>query len=267
MLRLKLKLAIRNLLKNKLYSSLIIGGFAIGFTACILIALFYSVEYNVDKHFANYKNIYRLYDVQKNENVLDYKLNSVLSENYPDVKETCAMNYLPNFTMTLKDPETKKYTQVSHSIYTSNSFFDIFSVEIVASQSDKPFAGSNSAVISESVAERLFGDNNPLGQTIEEGSLVVTVTAIIKDLPENSSFKAEFLLNIENKDYQIPRGTINGVPIYSTEHFLLLENDVVPVRFAANLNSTIDQYNSTTDSLALQNLSDNLFIHTSVKPR
>ncbi|HPE58645.1 MAG TPA: ABC transporter permease, partial [Bacteroidales bacterium] len=256
MIRFKIKLALRNLFKNKLYSSLIIGGFAIGFTACILIALFYSAEHNVDKHFANYKNIYRLYDAKRNECVLDYKINSVLSENYADVKETCPVNYLSKFKMTLKDPETKNYTQVSQSIYTSNSFFDIFSVGIVANQSEKPFADVNSAVISESVAKRLFGDLDPLGRTIKEGSDEVTVTAVIKDLPENSSFKAEYLLNIENKDYQIPRGAVNGVRIFPTEHFVLLKNDVDPVQFAAKLNSTIGQYNSTTDSLAVQNLSD-----------
>jgi len=256
MIRFKLKLAIRNLLKNKLYSSLIIGGFALGFTTCILIALFYSAEHNVDKHFANHKNIYRLYDAKQNESMLDYKLSSVLSENYPDVKEACAMNYLANFTMTLKDPETDKYTRVSHSIYTSNSFFDIFSVEILASQSDKPFAGANSAVITESVAKRLFGEENPLGRTIKEGTSEVTVTAIIKNLSENSSFKAEYLLNIENKDYQISRGAVNGVRIFPVEHFVLLKNDADPIQFTANLNTTIDRYNSTTDSLALQNLSD-----------
>ncbi len=94
MIQFKIKLAIRNLLKNKLYSSLIIGGFAIGFTACILIALFYNAEHNVDKHFAHYKNIFRIYDAKTNKSGLDYKINAVLSENYPDIKKPAPLDFL-----------------------------------------------------------------------------------------------------------------------------------------------------------------------------
>ena len=93
MIRFKIKLAFRNLLKNKLYSFLIIGGFAVGFTASILIGLFYSAEKNVDRHFADYKNIYRLYDAKTSKSGLDYKLNAVLSENYPDIKKTCPLGF------------------------------------------------------------------------------------------------------------------------------------------------------------------------------
>ncbi|MDD4192668.1 MAG: hypothetical protein PHI28_15140, partial [Mangrovibacterium sp.] len=63
--RLNLKLAFRNLTKNKAYSFLIIGGFAIGFAACLLIGLFYNSEHIVNNGFAQYKQIYRLYDKSK----------------------------------------------------------------------------------------------------------------------------------------------------------------------------------------------------------
>ena len=255
MIRFKIKLAIRNLLKNKLYSFLIIGGFAIGFTACILIALFYNAEHNVDKQFANYQSVFRLYDAKKHNSGLDYKLNAALTENYPDIEKACPLGF-SYYPVTLKDPETRNYTRANYIVSTNNAFFDVFSLEIVSRLEDKPFCQSNSAVISESLAKKLYGDKNPIGRTLKEQFFTATVTAVMKDLPANSSFQAELLLNIENKDFQMAQECDNGVCVYPTEHFLLLKNDVNPVQFAKKLNASIGQYNANTNSLALQNLSD-----------
>ena len=255
MIRFKIKLAFRNLLKNKLYSFLIIGGFAIGFTASILIALFYNAEHNVDKNFARYKDIYRLYDAKQNKSGLDYKLSAVLSDNYPEIKETCPME-ISIFPTTLKDSETKTFIRISNLLITSNAFFDIFSMNIESSLEDKPFSQTNSAVITEAVAKKLFGDKNPLGRTIKEDFFTAVITAVVKDLPENSSFKAELFLNSENKDFQMSQECNNGVCIYPVEHVLLLNNGVNSDELAKNLNASIHKFNTTTDSLALQRYSD-----------
>jgi putative ABC transport system permease protein len=255
MIRFKIKLAIRNLLKNKLYSSLIIGGFAIGFTACILIALYYNAEHNVNKQFANYNAVFRLYDAKMSKSGLDYNLNKVLSENYPDIEKACPLGF-SYYPVTLKDPETKNYTRANYIVSTNNNFFDVFSLEIVSSLEDKPFCQNNSAVISESLAKKLFGDKDPIGRTVKEEFYAATVTAVMKDLPTNSSFQAELLLNSENKDFQMSQECNNGVCIYPTEHFLLLKNGVNPALLAEKINTSIKQFNTTTDSLALQNLSE-----------
>ncbi|HSO86436.1 MAG TPA: ABC transporter permease [Draconibacterium sp.] len=255
MIRFKIKLAVRNLLKNKLYSFLIIGGFAIGFTASMLIALFYSAEKNVDRHFSDYKNIFRLYDAKKSKSGLDYKLNTVLSENYADIKKTCPLGF-SYYPITVKDPETKDYARIEYVISTNNSFFDVFSVKILSSLENQPICQQNSAVITESVAKKLFGDKNPLGRTISQEFFSATVTAVMEDLPKNSSFKAEMLLNSENKDYQMSQECNNGICIYPVEHVILLKNGVNPDELAENLNASIGKFNTTTDSLALQKLSD-----------
>ena len=255
MIRFKIKLAVRNLLKNKLYSFLIIGGFAIGFTASILIGLFYNAEKNVDRHFADYKNIFRLYDAKNNKSGLDYKLNPVLAENYPDIKKTCPLGF-SYYPITVKDPETKDYIRMEYVVSTNNSFFDMFSVKVLSSLEKQPFSQQNSAVITESVAKKLFGDKNPLGRTISQEFFSATVTAVMEDLPKNSSFRAEMLLNSENKDFQMAQECNNGVCIYPVEHVLLLKNGVQPDELTKNLNASIKQFNTTTDSLALQKLSD-----------
>jgi putative ABC transport system permease protein len=255
MIRFKIKLAFRNLLKNKLYSFLIIGGFAVGFTASILIGLFYNAESNVDRHYSDYKNIFRLYDAKKSKLGLDYKLNTALSENYPEIKKTCPLG-LSYFPITLKDAETKDYIRVEYVVSTNNSFFDVFSVKILSSLEGLPFSQQNSAVITQSVAKKLFGDKNPLGRTVNQEFFSATITAVMEDLPGNSSIKAELLLNSENKSFQMAQECDNGVCIYPVEHVLLLKKDADPKELAKNLNSSIPKIDTKTDSLALQKLSD-----------
>ncbi|MFV0590641.1 MAG: ABC transporter permease [Draconibacterium sp.] len=264
MIRFKIKLAIRNLLKNKLYSALIIGGFAIGFTAFILIGLYVNAEHNVDTHFPGYRNIYRVYDAKQERGTLDFELYPVFKKQYPEISDACPMEYSSNFQFIIKDAESSDYTRINYSICTTNDFFGIFSAEIIASLSDKPFRDINSAVLTESVAKRLYGDKNPLGRTIEQEFFSATVTAVIKDLPENSSFKAELLLNAENENYRFTRECNNGICIYPTEHFILLKNSVEPALFAQKLNASINGFNSNTDSLALQNVAD-IYLSTRVK--
>lgn len=254
MILFKLKLAIRNLLKNKMYSALIIGGFSIGFTAFTLISLFYNTEHNVDTGFLNYKNIYRLYDTKKNTCNLDYKLNIPLSEKYPEIVDTCPMEYSSDFKLTIKDGDTKNYTQINHLIVTDNDFFDIFSVDVVASLSDSPFNDVNSVVITEAVAKRLYGDKNPLGRTLKNDFFSGIVSAVIKDLPTNSSFKAELLLNSDNNEFQMSQNCNNGICIYPTSHFILLKNTTNVSQFTKKLNLTIKDFNTNVDKLALQPL-------------
>ena len=255
MFRFRIKLAFRNVLKNKVYSALIIGGFSIGFTACILIALFYNVEHNVDKQFPNYENIYRLYDVKNAKCGLNYNFLEPLSKDYPEILNVCPMEYSSNYRFTIKNPETNSYVWVQHIIITTNNFFDIFSVSVVASLSQFPFKDLNSAVISESTAKRFFGDENPLGKTIEEEFFTATVSAVVKDLPENSSFTAEIFLNSDNKNFQMSQECNNNVCIYPTSFFLLLKKGINSNLLSQKINSTLNEKTST-DSLALQKLSD-----------
>lgn len=92
MFLLNLKIAFRNLLKNKVYSFLIIGGFAIGLAACIMIGLFYHTETTVNKDFENHKQIYRIYDVKMNRCNLNWELFPVLISDYAAVEDACPLD-------------------------------------------------------------------------------------------------------------------------------------------------------------------------------
>ncbi|MBG0858850.1 MAG: hypothetical protein IQL11_05055, partial [Bacteroidales bacterium] len=106
MINLNLKLAFRNLLRNRVYSFLIIGGFAIGFSACILIGLFYRTETTVNHGFANHRKIYRIYDVKMNRCNLNWDLFPFLTSDYASVEDACPLDYQDRVRLAIKDVGT-----------------------------------------------------------------------------------------------------------------------------------------------------------------
>ncbi len=253
MIRFNIKLAIRSLLKNKVYSFLIIGGFSIGFAACILIGLYYHSEHRVNKDFTNYKQIFRLYDEANNSCNLDYELYPVLAENYPEIEYACPMAYIDEMEFLVKDEQAHVDTRIRHLISTNNNFFSVFTPEVVAGLSDTPFSGNESAVITESAAKRLYGNKNPIGRIINIHHIfTATITAVIKDLPQNSTFKAELLLNSDNEKFRFFQSCNNGVCKYLTDHFLLLRKDVDAAKFSGKLSETIGTYSPDVKEPALQ---------------
>jgi putative ABC transport system permease protein len=268
MFRFNLKLAIRNLIKNKVYSLLIIGGFAIGFAAVILITLFYQNETSVNKDFANHKQIYRLYDVKKNRCNLNWELFPVLTNEYSAVENACPLDYATGMPFTIKNEQAHTYTEIQHLLSTTNNFFSIFSVEITESLGAKPFEGKESVVISKAVAQKLFGTQNPLGQQVNVGNMFfATVTGIFDQLPANSSFQADVILNSENEKFRMSRTTINEMRYNPTNLFVMLQDGTNSQNFADELNISAKLKALDVDSLALQKLDDIYLSQLTVKSR
>ena len=252
----RLKLAVRNLIKDRINGALIIGGFAIGFTAFILIGLFYMAEHRVNSGFENAKNIYRIYDAKKNSLNLDYDLYPALMEEFPEIENSCPMEYSGGFAVTVKDAESDASIQVEQLVATTNRFFNMFSIHIIESLSENPFRDESSVVISQSTAKKLYGSVNPLGRELIADWFSGTITAIIKDIPNTSSFGAELILNTDNEDFRLSQACNDGKCWFTTEHFMTLNNKTNADLLAEKVNQSVHEINTNTDSLAFQNLSD-----------
>jgi putative ABC transport system permease protein len=268
MIRFNIKLAIRNLIKNKIYSFLIIGGFAIGFAAVILIGLFYHNETSVNKDFANHKQIYRIYDVKMNRCNLNWDLFPVLANDYTAVENACPLDYSTGMFFTVKNEQTHDNTEIQYLLTTTNNFFSIFSVEMEASLAGKPFQDKESFVISKSVAQKLFGSQNPLGQPINVGNYFSgSVTGIFNKLPANSSFQADIFMNSENEKFRMSSTISYGKRYNMTNLFVMLKNGSNPQNFADELNQSTTLKALDVDSLALQKLDDFYLSDLTIKSR
>jgi putative ABC transport system permease protein len=268
MIGLHLKLAYRNLLRNKVYSSLIIGGFAIGFAACILIGLFYRAETTVNHGFANHRQIFRIYDVKMNRCNLNWDLFPVIESDYAAVENACPLDYQNSEHLIIKNETTQEYAEFRHLLTTTENFFSIFSVEIDKSLSGKFFDGKESVAISVPVANSLFGTQNPIGQQVNIGNYFFgTITAVFKELPVNSSFEADVIINSENEKFRLSSTITNGKRYNPTNLFIRLKEGASGHDLANELNKSEIIKSLDVDSLALQRLDDIYLSELTVKSR
>jgi len=257
-----IKLSFRNLKRNKLYSALNISGFAVGFAVCIIIALYTYNEFTIDQCYPEYDRITRVIDAKSNNCNLDYNLNSILREKYPEVEQACPVMLLGGMDFTVKTD--KHFTRFKGMISTTNDFYKLFSIRVVKHSGNLPFEGNESAVITESLAKSLFPDEDPLGKSILIlDFLTATITAIIEDFPKNSSIQASLLLNSDNEKFRLSQFCNAGKCINPSNHFLLLKRGATLEAFTAKLNETIVAYQPDIEKINLQKLK-NIYLNPGI---
>jgi len=263
-----LVLAFRNLFKNKVYSFLIIGGFAIGFAACILIGLFYHTETTVNNDFPDHKQIYRLYDVKKNRCNINWDLYPVLLSDFATVEDACPLDYNISDLLTIKDEQTNTSAKFTHLIATTEKFFSIFSVELAESISGKPFDGKEAVSVSTTIAKSLFGAQNPLGKQVNIGNYVIgTISSVFNKLPVNSSFSADIIINSENEKFRLSTTNVNGFKYNPTNIFIKVRKGTLPGEISDELNRSVKLKALDVDSLALQGLDEIYLSELTIKSR
>lgn len=193
-----LKIAWRNLLKNKTFSLINITGLAIGMAACIVIMLFVSYEKNFDG--MHKKNLYRLCEVQKPEGMAApqnvalsmYPMATALKMEYPEVKNFVRINDGKDLGLSYKD---KNYYLQKFNLVDS-TFFQIFDFPLLAGDRSTALMKPGSMVLTKKAAEKLFGGEDPMGKTVMRYSgdtLALTVTGVM-EVPANSHLQFEALI-------------------------------------------------------------------------
>ena len=192
----------RNLMKNKFYSAINVVGLAIGITACILIMRYVQSELSYDKFFEKSDRIYRvnLFYGTNNENrnlpVSSPPLARVMQDEIPEVEEAVRVSYYNQPVIRFKDnvfSETKWY-------FVDANFFNVFSASFIYGDPNEALVQPYTVVLTETTAQRYFGNKNPLGQTLSwiDGHDYI-VTGVIKNYPENSDMKPDFLASIKSE--------------------------------------------------------------------
>jgi putative ABC transport system permease protein len=210
------KVAIRNLRSNKLLSFVNIAGLAIGLACVMLIMLFVKDEWSFDKFHKNGQDIYRL--VQTSTDTVGNERRSgnsgmphgpVFAAEVPEIEDYCRIK---GWDMTTKKG---KEGVMSTVLFADPSVFKIFTFDIVKGNETAMLKGRNSVVMTEKAAKKYFGNENPLGKTVEievdEGFDLFLVTGVVKAMPLNSSLQFDMLIPF---DRQIP-GNISAAEMNS----------------------------------------------------
>jgi putative ABC transport system permease protein len=200
MFRNYFKIAWRNLWKNKVYAFINIAGLAIGMAACIVILLFVFYENSFDRFHS--KNIYRLNEVQKFPGMVAsqkvalsmFPMGPTLQQEFPEIRNFTRIRWDTKVELTYRD--TRLFLPQVFSVDTS--FLHIFDFLLLKGDRATALEQPNSAVLTESTARKLFGNEDPMGKTITHYGSDTTsfkVTGIAADVPENSQLQFDALFS------------------------------------------------------------------------
>ena len=188
-----LKLYFRNLFRHKVFSVITIGSFAVSLAVVVVLASFLASEFGYDKHIADADRIYR---VAGPNNVAGIREEAcqLLLDKLPEIES--ATNYMFSGEPVVFGESTVN----ARVIHSDEGLFSVFPIRFISGNPEGIFENRQNVVITESLASRVFGDEDPLGRQINISHREdVTVAGIISDFPEKSTLKGDIICHTDLK--------------------------------------------------------------------
>ncbi len=209
MIKSFITIALRILWRNKITSFVNIFSLSVGITSFIFIMLYVHHETSYDKFNQHYETIYRL------EGDSYAKLPPVIAthikDRIPEIKKIAPMSNLGDVDILRKpelNPENIKHVQTS-VVWADSTTFDVFTFAFIQGDPALSLRNPFTCVISESIAKNLFGDSNPMGNTVDLLEHQFEVTGIIQDI-EKSHLEANVLLSFTSLPMMYPGRDVNN---------------------------------------------------------
>ncbi|XHR93220.1 ABC transporter permease [Mucilaginibacter sp. UC70_90] len=246
MIKNYLKVAWRNLLRNKTHAFINAAGLSVGLVCSLLIMLWVQNELDMDSWFKNGSRIYAVYELQKYDHKLHGSYNTPgrtteeMKKVFPEVQYGTNMGFDQWNTFQAGD----KILKIGGTS-AGEDYFKIFSYKLLQGSAKTALNTPKSLSISRKMANRFFGSAEAaIGKTIRyENAKDFTVTAVYEDMPNNSSQKFDFVMNWYNflDENTWARDWGNQGPAA----VIMLRPDADPVKFAKKIPHFLDSYNGT----------------------
>ena len=195
MIKNYLKTALRNLQKHKAYTFINVFGLAFGMACCMVITLFVQHKLSYDRFFPNADRTYRIHQTFKERVFARTQpgLAHAVSEHFPEVEQTTAL--LP-FDRRLFATDDERF-YLDEVFHVDDSFFEVFPFTLQHGNPETALGAPGRMVITEKLAERLFGDTDPMGQILVfENKTPYEITGILEEVPSNTHLRFNVLLSL-----------------------------------------------------------------------
>ena len=200
----QIKLSIRNLKRTPLLFFISIPGLIIGITASVLLFAFIQYETSFDKFFPNKNRVVRLYNIWIEDNATD-AFPICLRKAYTEIPEIELATQIYRGAKSKIVFNNKQFNN-NAILYTDADFFDVFGISLLQGNKSTALKQSNTVVLTESLAKKIFNNSYCIGKNIEISNNNYTITGIIKDLPENSHIKFDLLISMSTLNIDIYGG-------------------------------------------------------------
>ena len=203
-----LKLALRNLKRQKGYAFINVTGLAVGMACCLLIALYVHDERSFDRYHENVDRIVRVTFDFSNPNfsralaMVGPPVGRDLKAEFPEVVE--AARFLENTFLFQRQDDPSIQYQEDNGLFADASTFEVFSFNLYRGDPKTALEVPFSVVLTETTAQRYFGDDNPMGKVLVHDGNAYTVTGLLDDVPETSHFTFDLLASLSTLDGEAP---------------------------------------------------------------
>ena len=194
---MNIKKSIRIIFRNKTYSLLNIAGLAIGITSAVLIFLWVESKVNFNKSIPDSRNIYIAgshYESPSGEYSTNLSssnpLAMALEKDFPEIKQ-CTRYGTQDLIFT---PENTTYSFEEKGAYADSTLFEMIDMTFISGSASTLFETINPIVISQSMARKIYGSENPVGKGLVNEGTLYEITGVFKDLHRNTSFEFEWLI-------------------------------------------------------------------------
>jgi putative ABC transport system permease protein len=187
-------IAFRNLIRNKIFATINILGLAIGMASAMLIGLWILDEFSFDRFHAKEDRLYMVHrqETEGKNNTLNWTpkiLAPTLKSDFPDIEDVARWQNA-NFLFTVGD----RHFNVRGN-FTDSGFLRMFSFPVLEGNTNMALSSPSDIIITESFSKKLFGKESAIGKQVRvDSSNLLTVKAVLKDLPDNTEFSFEYLL-------------------------------------------------------------------------
>jgi len=248
MFKLNLKIAFRNLLRNRSYAMINILGLSIGMTSCILIFIFIQFQLSYDTHFKDGNRIFRFVTDWKYNSFDDYSAGVPLpfgpaaKQELVGIEKIARISRNSGVVLVRNGDGTEHFKAVKDVYFTEADLFAILQLKWLFGNSGQSFLATNTAVISEKTAKAFFGSaEQAMGKSFTFWNKIpLKVVGVIADLPASSSIPLEIMISyptfygINNQDW-------DSVSTYN-ECFVLLKPGISMALVKQSLERMNDKY-------------------------
>lgn len=252
MLQNYFKIGWRNMTRQKTYSFIKVGGFALGIAACLLMALYIRMELSYDLHHPKGDRLYRVVEVFKKDGVVQSGVHlpapagPVFKQDYPEVEEVARINPVEIFGAGSNDIRRDGQVENTYEtgfVWADPQILQMLDLQFVYGDARTALNEPNSLVITKSKADKYFPSEDPLGQTMiidNDVSRPYKIGGVISDHPQASHFQYDFLMSLSGKEFGRGEQTNWLQSNYPT--YVLLRHGADPESLEKKFNSLGEKY-------------------------
>lgn len=208
MLQNYFKIALRNLLKHKIFSVINVAGLALGIACCTILALYIKDEFSYEQHFVDHERIYRMYTIftrDGNEQSFPRTSPAVamdMARELPEIETATRVVPIPEVDQHLiRYKENVFYEKQGYLV--DSTFLDVFQYELKEGDRNTALDIPSSVILSEKLATKIFGDQSALDELviINSGASMDTfrITGVIKQTNNRSHIDAQFYMSMNSR--------------------------------------------------------------------